>query len=123
MGGAIHAGKPAILKGFSMQLSITIDLDGDAFTPNGYITEVERLLASVAERLPSGLSETQGGYQLHDENGNWCGEFRIDEKPERDALVALLREAIPYIEETEQFHKPTCRTLSKRAKIAVQRAL
>jgi len=37
-------------------------------------------------------------------------------------LLELLFEALPYIEESEQFNKPTCRTLSKRARAAIAKA-
>jgi hypothetical protein len=33
---------------------------------------------------------------------------------QRDELIDLLIEALPYVEESEQFNKPTHRTLSKK---------
>jgi hypothetical protein len=34
-------------------------------------------------------------------------------------MMALLEESLMYVEECEQFHKPGCRTLSKRIKAAL----
>jgi len=37
-------------------------------------------------------------------------------------LLELLAESLMYVEECEQFHKPECRTLSKRIRAAIARA-
>ena len=39
---------------------------------------------------------------------------------ERDEARALLEETIVYVEECEQYHKPQCRTLSKRIKALLE---
>lgn len=69
-----------------MQLRITIDLDNAAFEDEG-VAEVERILDSVASRIPDPLRETDGACSLHDLNGNWCGQFCIQNKNGPDAGV------------------------------------
>lgn len=41
---------------------------------------------------------------------------------ERDYLLELLLEGLPYIEEGECFNKPSCRTLGKRIRAAIAKA-
>lgn len=57
-----------------------MDLDNAAFEEGG-AEEVGRILASIAERIPDPLRDTNGEYSLHDANGNYCGSARIDDKP------------------------------------------
>lgn len=59
-----------------MKLVIEIELNNAAFEDGG-TAEVERILSGIAERLPEPLERTDGAYQLHDVNGNWCGRFEI----------------------------------------------
>lgn len=61
-----------------MKLTITIDLDNAAFEDGG-AEDVARILASVAERIPDPLTETNGPLNLHDYNGNHCGTAEITE--------------------------------------------
>jgi hypothetical protein len=57
-------------------LNVRIELDNAAFEDGG-AEEVARILASVGERIPDPLQETNGAMSLHDANGNWCGEAKI----------------------------------------------
>lgn len=41
---------------------------------------------------------------------------------EHAAMLELLQDAVPYVEESEQFNKPSCRGLSKRILAAIARA-
>lgn len=50
----------------------------------------------------------------HGSLGRKCEICQRDD--EIKELRALLEEAIPYVEESETFNKPSCRTLSKRIK-------
>jgi hypothetical protein len=43
----------------------------------------------------------------------------VDSAP---TMLELLEESIMYVEECEQFHKPGCRTLSKRIRAAIKSA-
>ncbi len=43
------------------------------------------------------------------------------DRPLRPDLVCVLAEALPYVEESEQFNKPSCRTLSKRIRDIVEK--
>lgn len=38
---------------------------------------------------------------------------------QREELLELLTDALPYVEEGEQFNKPTCRDLSKKIRAAI----
>ncbi len=62
-----------------MKLTITIELDNNAPAPALDIEEIERLLSSVTERIPCPPAPTHARYSLHDAEGQWCGEFYIDE--------------------------------------------
>lgn len=59
-----------------MKLLIEIDLDNAIFEDEG-AAEVERLLLSVASRIPDPPAQTAGRYSLHEANGNYCGHFEI----------------------------------------------
>lgn len=59
-----------------MKLRIEIDLGNAIFEDEG-VDEVARLLASVSERLPSPLEDTNGKLNLHDASGNRCGFAEI----------------------------------------------
>lgn len=59
-----------------MELVIRMDLDSAAFE-DGQSEEIGRILASIAERIPEPLRETNGALSLHDSNGNYCGSAEI----------------------------------------------
>ena len=62
-----------------MRLTITIELDNDAFEADR-VGEIERILTGLCERLPL-TGPTYAPLNLSDENGNWVGEARIGETP------------------------------------------
>lgn len=60
-----------------MKLTITLEIDNAAFVDGG-TEEVRRILDKLCDRLPEPLTETDSALNLHDANGNWVGEARID---------------------------------------------
>jgi hypothetical protein len=63
------------------RLSITIELDNDAFQENDRDFEVARILGNVIERVESGLlNENTSGIMgtLRDVNGNTIGALTLD---------------------------------------------
>lgn len=59
------------------QLSITIDLDNDAFEPDNASDEVARVLATIASRFDEARASGKW-LNAHDINGNPVGKFKVD---------------------------------------------
>ena len=60
-----------------MKLVIEVNLDNAAFDDDQNIHELRRIMDDLLERLPDPLDLTDGPLNLHDVNGNHCGEARI----------------------------------------------
>jgi hypothetical protein len=60
-----------------MKLKVEIQLDGAAFTDEGGLLEVQRILHELVDRLSSPLEATNEGINLRDYNGNLCGKARV----------------------------------------------
>jgi hypothetical protein len=61
----------------TMKLRIEIDLEGDDFQGEGGERVVEKMLASIAWRLPELVKSKDRELPLHDHNGNRCGQAEI----------------------------------------------
>jgi hypothetical protein len=59
-----------------MTLTITIDLDNDAFQPDAS-REVKRILTAFGQRLC--LDDQRDEWKLQDANGNTVGTAKLDE--------------------------------------------
>lgn len=58
-----------------MQLQITIELDNAAFQDNP--DELRQILATIADRVPHRLNESDGPLKLRDSNGNTVGSAQV----------------------------------------------
>ena len=65
------------------KLTVTIDLENDAFSDGEEAAEVARILRTLAARI--GAGEQEG--RAIDCNGNTCGRFSIGEEVARAAIA------------------------------------